>query len=166
MGKRLFVGSLPFETTEQQLKELFVPFGTVVSAKLIIDRETNKSKGFGFVEMSTDDEAKAAVAKLQGSTVGSRRLVVNEARPMEKRPPGSFGPPKPSGRGGFGGGKPGGFSGGRGGRDGGRGSGRGGGKDFGGGFDPFDDGPGGKSGGKRRKKGMGKPKKKGRHERW
>jgi RNA recognition motif-containing protein len=85
MGKRLFVGSLPFETTENQLHELFAAVGTVESATLITDRNTGWSKGFGFVEMSTDAEALAAIEKLNNSKVGARAIVVNEARPMEKR---------------------------------------------------------------------------------
>jgi RNA recognition motif-containing protein len=108
MGKRLFVGSLPYDVTEDQLHSLFSPFGQVVSAKLIIDRDSGQSKGFGFVEMSTDSEASAAMQKLNGSPVGSRTIVVNEARPMENR-------------GGGGGG--GGYGGGRGGDRGGRGGG-------------------------------------------
>ncbi|MBI4375277.1 MAG: RNA-binding protein [Elusimicrobia bacterium] len=86
MGTRLFVGSLPFETTEGELNSLFAACGQVISAKLITDRVTGGSKGFGFVEMSNGDEARAAIAKLNNSTIGTRRIVVNEARPMEKRP--------------------------------------------------------------------------------
>jgi RNA recognition motif-containing protein len=86
MGKRLYVGSLPFDTTEAQLQELFAACGTVASAKVIMDRETGRSKGFGFIEMSTDAEAQAAVQKMNGFTVGTRQIVVNEARPQENRP--------------------------------------------------------------------------------
>ena len=102
MGKRLFVGSLPFETTDAELQQLFSACGRVESAKVISDRETGRSKGFGFVEMATDLEAQAAVQKMNGATVGSRQIVVNEARPKEDRPrsggPGGF---KPQGGGGF-----------------------------------------------------------------
>jgi RNA recognition motif-containing protein len=114
MGKRLYVGGLPFETTEPQLQELFSPFGRVESAKVIMDRATGRSKGFGFVEMATDLEAKAAIEKMNGSTVGSRKIVVNEARPMEDRKGGGgFGNRGGGHNRGFGGGrKEGGFGGG------------------------------------------------------
>ena len=82
---KLFVGSLPFDTTEDQLHSLFVNHGSVVSAKIVNDRETGRSRGFGFVEMSNDVQAKSAIEKLNGSTVGTRQLVVNVAKPMEKR---------------------------------------------------------------------------------
>ena len=111
MGKRLYVGSLPFETTEDQLQTMFSAYGTVSSVKLITDRDTGRSKGFGFVEMADDAMAQAAIQKLNGSQVGSRNIVVNEARPMEER----------GNRGGFGGG---GGGGGRGGYGGGGGRGR------------------------------------------
>ncbi|MEE8494718.1 MAG: RNA-binding protein [Nitrospirales bacterium] len=88
MGNKLYVGSLPFSTTEQELSELFAPHGTVQSAKVITDRYTGQSRGFGFVEMSTDDEAQKAITTLNGTQLGSRTLVVNEAKPQEKR---SFG---------------------------------------------------------------------------
>ncbi len=98
MGKKMFVGGLPYEVDEARLRELFAPYGKVVGAKVIMDRETGRSKGFGFVEMSTDDEARAATEKLNNSAVGERRIFVNEARPMEARPrpalgerPGGFG---------------------------------------------------------------------------
>lgn len=131
MGKRLYVGSLPFETNDAQLQEVFAPFGQVVSSKVIVDKFSGKSKGFGFVEMGTDAEAQAAIQKLNGSTLGSRQIAVNEARPMEDRPRGGSG-----GAGGFGGGGGrregggggrGGFGGGGGGRDGNGGGGFGGG---------------------------------------
>ncbi|MBI4057507.1 MAG: RNA-binding protein [Elusimicrobia bacterium] len=121
MGKRLYVGSLPFDVTEDQLHALFTPCGAVVSAKLITDKYTGQSKGFGFVEMGTDAEAQAAIQKMNGSTVGTRQIIVNEARPMENRGPGGGG-------GGFGG-----RGGGGGGRDRNR-RGGGGGKGGGGGF--------------------------------
>jgi RNA recognition motif-containing protein len=98
MGKKMFVGGLPYEIDEAKLRELFGPYGKVVGAKVIMDRETGRSKGFGFVEMSTDDEAKAATDKLNNSVLGERKIFVNEARPMEPRAPGSFGP-KPGGSG-------------------------------------------------------------------
>lgn len=85
MGKRLYVGSLPFQTTEPQLAEMFAPCGTVASAKIITDKLTGRSKGFGFVEMSTDAEADAAKEKMNGFAIGDRKIVVNEARPMEER---------------------------------------------------------------------------------
>jgi len=112
MGKRLFVGSLPYETTDQQLQELFAACGTVASAKVIMDKMSGRSKGFGFVEMGTDEEAKAAVEKLNGSALGSRKIVVNEARPMEDRKGGGGGYNRGGGNrdGGYGGG---GFGGGR-----------------------------------------------------
>ena len=88
MGTKLYVGSLPYSTTEQQLSELFSQHGTVTSAKVITDRYTGQSRGFGFVEMSTGEEAQKAIAALNGAALGGRTLVVNEARPQEKR---SFG---------------------------------------------------------------------------
>ena len=91
MGNKLYVGSLPYSTTEQQLSELFAPHGTVQSAKVITDRYTGQSRGFGFVEMATEEEAQKAIAALNGSNVGGRTLVVNEARPQEKRPYGGGG---------------------------------------------------------------------------
>lgn len=113
MGNKIYVGNLPFSTTSETLNELFSKFGTVDSAKIVMDRETGRSKGFGFVEMSTGEEAQAAIEKLNGSDMGGRSLVVNEARPMEPR------------TGGFGGGR-GGDRGGRGGFGGNRGGDRGG----------------------------------------
>lgn len=104
MGKRLYVGSLPFDTTEGQLQELFSGCGKVESSKVIMDRETGRSKGFGFIEMSTDQEAQAAIQKMNGATVGSRQIVVNEARPMEDRKGGGGGFNRGGGgRGGYGG---------------------------------------------------------------
>jgi cold-inducible RNA-binding protein len=105
MGKRLYVGSLPFDTTEGQLQELFSACGKVESSKVIMDRETGRSKGFGFIEMSTDQEAQAAIQKMNGTTVGSRQIVVNEARPMEDRKGGGggFNRGGGGGRGGYGG---------------------------------------------------------------
>jgi RNA recognition motif-containing protein len=88
MGSKLYVGSLPYSTTEQQLSELFGQHGSVQSAKVITDRFTGQSRGFGFVEMATDEEAQKAITALNGAELGGRTLVVNEARPQEKR---SFG---------------------------------------------------------------------------
>jgi len=107
MGKKMFVGGLPYEVDEAKLREVFGPYGKVTSAKVIMDRETGRSKGFGFVEMSTDAEAAAATAKLNNSMLGERKIFVNEARPMEPRAPGSFPPrsgPPSGGRPSFGGG--------------------------------------------------------------
>jgi cold-inducible RNA-binding protein len=81
---KLFVGSLPFETSESELQSMFTAFGPVTSAKIINDRETGRSRGFGFIEMNDDTHAQAAIEKLHGSTVGSRQIVVNVAKPMEK----------------------------------------------------------------------------------
>ncbi len=86
MATKLFVGSLAWGTTDDSLKELFATVGTVVSASVIMDRETNRSKGFGFVEMSSDDEAKAAVDQLNNKELDGRTIIVNEARPREERP--------------------------------------------------------------------------------
>lgn len=91
MSTKLYVGSLPYSTTEQQLNELFAQYGTVQSAKVITDRYTGQSRGFGFVEMSTSEEAQKAIAALNGFALEGRTLVVNEARPQEKRPYGGGG---------------------------------------------------------------------------
>ena len=91
MAKRLFVGSLPWSTTDVEMKELFGQAGTVTEATIVIDRQTGRSKGFGFVEMSSDEEATKAVEMLNGKEFGGRSLVVNEARPMEPRAPRSGG---------------------------------------------------------------------------
>lgn len=128
MGNKIYVGNLPFSATNDSLNEMFSKFGTVTSAKIVMDRDTNRSKGFGFVEMSSDSEASAAIDKLNGSDVGGRSLVVNEARPMEPRT-GGFGGGRGGdrgGRGGFGGGRGGDRGGDRGGFGGGRGGDRGG----------------------------------------
>jgi RNA recognition motif-containing protein len=85
MANKLFVGSLSYSVNDDQLNDAFAPFGTVVSAKVIMDRETGRSKGFGFVEMSTDEEAQAAVKGLDGKEVGGRAVAVSEARPQENR---------------------------------------------------------------------------------
>ncbi|MDP9172335.1 MAG: RNA-binding protein [Planctomycetota bacterium] len=135
MGKKLYVGNLSYQTDSSELEQMFAPHGTVVSAQIINDRDTGRSKGFGFVEMSSDQEALAAIAALNGQEKEGRALTVNEARPREERTGGSGGGGRSFGGGGgrgFGGG--GGGSGGRGyGGGGGRGE-RGGG---GGGRDRF-----------------------------
>jgi len=85
MGKKLYVGNLPFSATDQSLSETFSQCGTVESSKVITDRETGRSKGFGFVEMSTDAEATAAIAKMNGQDNEGRAMTVNEAKPMAPR---------------------------------------------------------------------------------
>ena len=110
MGSKIYVGGLPYSATEQQLSDLFAAHGAVASARIITDKFTGQSRGFGFVEMSSDTEAQAAITALNGSDMGGRTLTVNEARPQEPRTGGGGG-----GRGGFGGG--GGRSGGGGKRD-------------------------------------------------
>ena len=82
---KLYVGGLPFSTTDEELSEAFSAHGTVASAKVIIDRDSGRSKGFGFVEFENDDEGKAAEAAMNGADLGGRSLRVNEARPMEPR---------------------------------------------------------------------------------
>lgn len=114
MGKKLYVGNLPFSATEEDIAAKFSACGTVESAKLITDRDTGRSKGFGFVEMSSESEAQAAIDTLNGQDYGGRPMTVNEARPQQKKPGGYGG-----GGGGYGGG------GGRGGYGGGRGGGGG-----------------------------------------
>ena len=88
MGRRLYVGNLPYSVTEESLSSKFAEFGTVESSKLIIDRDTGRSKGFGFVEMASDAEAQAAIDGLNGSDFDGRPMKVNEARPQERRPGG------------------------------------------------------------------------------
>ena len=87
MAKKLYVGGLSYDTTEDTLKEVFSAAGTVESVAIIIDRMTNRSKGFGFVEMSTDKEAQKAIEMFDGKDIDGRNVTVNEARPMEERPP-------------------------------------------------------------------------------
>ncbi len=118
MGKKLYVGNLSYGVDSSALQELFSAHGNVESAEIIADRETGRSKGFGFVQMSNDEEASAAIAALHGQQYEGRALTVNEARPREDRPK----------SGGFGGGRGGGGGGGRGGYGGGGGGGRGGGR--------------------------------------
>ena len=85
MGKKLYVGNLTYGVTDSDLEQMFAPHGTVQSAQVIMDRDTGRSKGFGFVEMGSDREAQAAIVALSGKEVGGRALTVNEAKPMVKR---------------------------------------------------------------------------------
>ena len=110
MAKKLYVGNLPYSVSDSDLQAMFEPFGKVESAQVIVDRDTGRSKGFGFVEMSSADEGQAAIAGMHDKDIGGRKLVVNEARPREERPRGGFGGGGGGGggrggRGGFGGGK-------------------------------------------------------------
>src|SRR5205085_10637200 len=120
MGKKLYVGNLAYGVTDSDLQQLFEQHGTVQSAQVIMDRDTGRSKGFGFVEMGSDDEAQAAITALNGKEVDGRRLTVNEARPREGGGGGGGGGGR-GGRGGYGGGG----GGGRGGYGGGGGGGGG-----------------------------------------
>jgi RNA recognition motif-containing protein len=104
MGKKLYVGNLPYSATDHSLAETFSQCGSVDSAKVIMDRDSGRSKGFGFVEMSTDQEAQAAISKLNGQSLDGRAMTVNEAKPQA---------PRESRGGGFGGGGGGGSRGGR-----------------------------------------------------
>jgi RNA recognition motif-containing protein len=122
MGKRLYVGNLSYSVDSSQLQDMFSQHGQVISAEVISDRDTGRSKGFGFVEMANDDEAESAIAALNGQDNGGRALTVNEARPREERGGGGGG----GGRGGYGGGGGGGGSRGGYGGGGGRGGDRGG----------------------------------------
>jgi RNA recognition motif-containing protein len=90
MGIKLYVGSLPYSVNDQSLQEMFSPFGTVDSAKVIMDRYSGQSKGFGFVEMADEQEGLAAIEKLNGSDCGGRNLTVSKARPPEPRSGGKF----------------------------------------------------------------------------
>ena len=127
MGNKLYVGNLPYTVRDEDLQQSFGEFGSITSAKVMMERDTGRSKGFGFVEMGSDAEAQAAIAGMNGQSLGGRAITVNEARPMEARPPRT---------GGFGGGGGGGYGGGGGGGD------RSGGGGYGGGG-----GGGGRSGG-------------------
>jgi RNA recognition motif-containing protein len=98
MGRKLYVGNLTYGVSSSDLQTMFEPYGTVESAQVIMDRDTGRSKGFGFVEMKTDQEAQAAIAALSGKEVDGRQLTVNEAKPREDRGGGG------GGRGGYGGG--------------------------------------------------------------
>ena len=145
MGNKLYVGNLPYSVRDSDLEQSFGQFGAVTSAKVMMERDTGRSKGFGFVEMGSDAEALAAIEGMNGAPLGGRSLVVNEARPMEPRPP------RTGGGGGYGGGGGGGYGGGGGGREGGGGGG-------GGGFrSPYGGGGGGagRSGGGGREGGGG-----------
>ena len=104
MATKLFVGSLSYGLTADQLKEAFEEAGTVVSAKVIMDRETGRSKGFGFVEMGTEEEAQAAIKLINGKEIAGRAVAVSEARPQENRERRSFGGGGGGDRGGYGGG--------------------------------------------------------------
>ena len=136
MGNKLYVGNLPYSFRDEDLQQAFAAYGSVSSAKVMMERDTGRSKGFGFVEMGSDAEAQAAIGGMNGQQFGGRGLVVNEARPMEARPPrtggGGFGGGggDRSGGGGYGGG---GGGGGYGGGGGGGRSGGGGGGGYGGG---------------------------------
>ena len=146
MGNKLYVGNLPYSVRDGDLEQAFSAFGAVTSAKVMMERDTGRSKGFGFVEMGSDAEAQAAIEGMNGQSLGGRNVVVNEARPMEARPPrsggGGFGGPRREGGGG-------GYGGGR--REG--GGGYGGGEGGGGGFrSPYGTGP---RGGGRREGGGG-----------
>ena len=131
MGNKLYVGNLPYSVRDQDLEQAFSQFGAVTSAKVMMERDTGRSKGFGFVEMGSDAEAQAAINGMHGQALGGRSIVVNEARPMEPRPPRSGG--------GFGGGGGGGYGGGRG---------AGGGRGEGGFRSPYGSGPRGGGGGR------------------
>ena len=124
MGNKLYVGNLPYSVRDSDLEQSFGQFGAVTSAKVMMERDTGRSKGFGFVEMGSDAEAQAAIEGMNGAPLGGRSLVVNEARPMEPRPP-------RTGGGGYGGGgREGGGGGGRSGGGGGRGGFGGGGNSY------------------------------------
>ncbi len=125
MGNKLYVGNLPYSVRDSDLEQSFGQFGAVTSAKVMMERDTGRSKGFGFVEMGSDAEAQAAIAGMNGQSLGGRSCVVNEARPMEARPPrtGGGGYGGGAGGGGYGGGAGGGRSGGGGGYGGGGGGG-------------------------------------------
>ena len=131
MGNKLYVGNLAYSVRDESLQQAFSQFGSVASAKVMMDRDTGRSKGFGFVEMGSDAEAQAAINGMNGQPLEGRAIVVNEARPREERP------------GGFGGGGGGGRSGGGGGGYGGGGGGTGGAGGGGGGRSPYGGGGGG-----------------------
>jgi RNA recognition motif-containing protein len=149
VGNKLYVGNLAYSVRDDSLLQAFSQFGTVTSAKVMMDRETGRSKGFGFVEMGTDAEAQAAINGMNGQPVDGRAVVVNEARPREERPGGfGGGGGRSGGGGGYGGGGGGGYGGGGGGAGGGGGrSPYGGGGGGGGGRSPYGGGGGGRSGG-------------------
>lgn len=132
MGKKLYVGSLSFKTTQEGLEQFFLQAGVVESARIITDRETGRAKGFGFVEMSTDEEAANAINMLNGGDLDGRTLIVSEARPQENNRSGGGG----------------GYGGGGGGRSGGGGYGGGGGRSGGGGYGGSGGGRSGGGGGR------------------
>ena len=113
MGNKLYVGNLPYSFRDSDMEQAFGQFGSVTSAKVMMERDTGRSKGFGFVEMATEQQAQAAIQGMNGHQVGGRGLVVNEARPMEPRAPRSGGGGYGGGGGGYGGGGGGGYGGGR-----------------------------------------------------
>jgi len=150
MGNKLYVGNLSYNIRDDDLQQAFAQYGSVSSAKVMMDRDTGRSKGFGFVEMGSDPEAQAAINGMNGQALDGRAIVVNEARPREERP-GGFG----GSRGGFGGGGGaggggrsggGGYGGGGGGYGGGGGGGRSGGGGYGGGGGGRSGGGGGRGG--------------------
>ena len=155
MGNKLYVGNLPYSVRDNDLEQAFGQFGAVTSAKVMMERDTGRSKGFGFVEMGSDAEAQAAINGMNGQPLGGRSIVVNEARPMEPRPPrsggfgggggGGYGGGGRSGGGGYGGGREGGGGGYGGGREGGGGGYGGGGRGEGGFRSPY--GSGSRNGG-------------------
>ena len=126
MGNKLYVGNLPYSFRDDDMHQAFSAYGSINSAKVMMERDTGRSKGFGFVEMGNDAEAQAAIAGMNGHSVGGRALVVNEARPMEPRAPRSGGYGGGGGGGGYGGGGGGGYGGGGGNSGGGYGGGGGG----------------------------------------
>ena len=137
MGNKLYVGNLPYGVRDNDLEQAFSQYGAVTSARVMMERDTGRSKGFGFVEMGSEAEAQAAIQGMNGQPLGGRSLVVNEARPMEPRPPrsGGFGGGyRNEGGGGYGGGNR------EGGYGGGGGYGRGGDRDGGGGYGRGDGG--------------------------
>ena len=163
MGNKLYVGNLAYSVRDDELLQAFGEFGNVTSAKVMMDRDTGRSKGFGFVEMGSDAEAQAAIQGMNGQSMAGRAIVVNEARPREERPGGFRGPygggggggggygGRSGGGGGYGGGGSGGggYGGGGGGYGGGGGGGRSGGGGYGGGGGGRSGGGGGYGGGGR-----------------
>jgi RNA recognition motif-containing protein len=147
MGNKLYVGNLAYGVRDDELQQAFAPFGTVTSAKVMMDRDTGRSKGFGFVEMGSDAEAQAAINGMNGQALEGRAIVVNEARPREERRGGFGGGGRSGGGGGYGGGGGGGYGGGGGRSGGGGGYGGGGGGRSGGGGGYGGGGGGGSRGG-------------------
>ncbi len=140
MGSKLYVGNLPYSVRDNDLEQSFAQFGTVTSAKVMMERDTGRAKGFGFVEMGSEAEAQAAISGMNGQPLGGRSIVVNEARPMEARPPragSSYSGGRSGGGAGYGGG----------GAAGGRAGGRSGGGGKGGFRSPYGSGPRGGVGG-------------------